>query len=53
MRDTPKRTTYLYLFLTLAFSSVFYGLIIWSGHIFGWRDMFAHGLSGARLSLRW
>ncbi len=44
MRDTPKRTTYLYLFLTLAFSSVFYGLIIWSGHILSAGVMFAHGL---------
>ncbi|HLK34071.1 MAG TPA: CPBP family intramembrane glutamic endopeptidase [Terriglobales bacterium] len=33
MRDTPARATYLYLLLTLAFSSVFWGLIIWSGHL--------------------
>jgi membrane protease YdiL (CAAX protease family) len=44
MRDTPKRTIYLYLFLTLVFSSVFYGLIIWSGHIGSGGGMFAQGL---------
>ena len=33
MRDTPKRATYLYLFLTLTFSSVFWALIIWSRHL--------------------
>jgi membrane protease YdiL (CAAX protease family) len=33
MRDTPKRATYLYLQLTLAFSAVVWILIIWSGHL--------------------
>jgi uncharacterized protein len=33
MLDTPKKATYLYLILTLAFSSVFWALIIWSGHL--------------------
>src|SRR5215831_70484 len=33
MRDTPKKATYLYLILTLAFSSVFWALIVWSGHL--------------------
>jgi membrane protease YdiL (CAAX protease family) len=33
MQDTPKRATYLYLLLTLLFSSVIWSLIIWSGHI--------------------
>ena len=33
MRDTPQRATYLYLILTLAFSLVFWALIIWSGHL--------------------
>lgn len=33
MRDTPKNATYLYLLFTLAFSSVTWGLVIWSGHI--------------------
>lgn len=33
MRDTPKNATYLYLLLTLAFSAVFWALIIWSGHL--------------------
>jgi len=33
VRDTPKRATCLYLVLTLAFSSVFWALIIWSGHL--------------------
>jgi len=34
MRDTPKRATYLYLQLTLAFSAVVWTLIIWSGHLY-------------------
>jgi len=33
MRDTPKKATYLYLKLTLAFSAVVWTLIIWSGHV--------------------
>lgn len=33
MRDTPKTATYLYLFLTLAFSAVVWTPIIWSGHL--------------------
>jgi len=33
MRDTPKNATCLYLQLTLAFSSVVWTLIIWSGHL--------------------
>src|SRR5690348_10306318 len=33
MRDTSKDATYLYLLLTLAFSAVFWALIIWSGHL--------------------
>ena len=33
MRDAPRKATYLYLVLTLAFSSVFWALIIWSGHL--------------------
>jgi len=33
MRDTPKNATYLYLLLTLAFSAVFWALIIRSGHL--------------------
>lgn len=33
MTDTPKRATYVYLLLTLAFSSIFWGLIIWAGHL--------------------
>lgn len=32
MRDTPNMATSLFLFLTLVFSSVFWALIIWSGH---------------------
>jgi membrane protease YdiL (CAAX protease family) len=34
MSDTPKRATYLYLQLTLAFSAVVWTLIIWSGHLY-------------------
>jgi membrane protease YdiL (CAAX protease family) len=33
LRDTPKRATYLYLQLTLAFSAVVWLFIIWSGHL--------------------
>jgi uncharacterized protein len=33
MQDTPKRATYVYLLLTLAFSAVFWMFIIWSGHL--------------------
>jgi len=33
MRDTPKNATSIYLLLTLAFSSVIWTLVIWSGHI--------------------
>lgn len=33
MADTPKRATFLYLSFTLAFSAVFWALIIWSGHL--------------------
>jgi uncharacterized protein len=33
MRDTPKNATYLYLILTLAFSSAFWALISWSRHL--------------------
>ncbi|HZQ69968.1 MAG TPA: type II CAAX endopeptidase family protein [Terriglobales bacterium] len=33
MQDTPKRATALYLLLTLAFSAVFWSLVIWSGHL--------------------
>ena len=31
--DAPKRATYLFLQLTLAFSSLVWALIIWSGHL--------------------
>ena len=44
MRDTPKNATYLYLLLTLAFSSVFYGLIISSGHLSSGSAVFAYAL---------
>jgi len=33
MLDTPKRATGIYLVFTLLFSSVIWGLIIWSGHL--------------------
>jgi membrane protease YdiL (CAAX protease family) len=33
MRDTPKRATYIYLQLTLAFSAAVWTLVIWSGHL--------------------
>ncbi|PWT89106.1 MAG: CPBP family intramembrane metalloprotease domain-containing protein [Blastocatellia bacterium] len=33
MRDSSKKTTQLYLQLTLAFSAVVWTLIIWSGHL--------------------
>lgn len=33
MRDTPKSATGLYLLLVLLFSSVFWSLIIWTGHL--------------------
>jgi len=33
MRDTPQRATLIYLLFTLLFSAVFWGLIIWSGHL--------------------
>lgn len=33
MTDNPNRATALYLLLTLAFSSVFWALIIWSKHL--------------------
>ena len=33
MRDTPKNATSIYLLLTLAFSSVIWALVIWSGHL--------------------
>lgn len=33
MRDTPKSATSLYLLLTLAFSTVIWALVIWSGHL--------------------
>jgi uncharacterized protein len=44
--DTPTRATYLYLILTLLFSSVFYGLIIWSGHPGSGSFVFVYGLMG-------
>ncbi len=44
MRDTPKRATCLYLFLTLTFSSVFYGLVIWSGHLGSGGFLVVYGL---------
>ncbi len=44
MLDTPKLAIYLYLALTLVFSSVFYGLIIWSGHLAAGSGVFAYGL---------
>ena len=44
MRDTPKLTTSLYLLLTLAFSSVFYGLVIWSGHLGSGGFLVVYGL---------
>jgi len=33
IQDTPKRASYLYLQLTLAFSAVVWTFIIWSGHL--------------------
>lgn len=33
MQDTPRRATALYLIFTLLFSSIQWGLIIWSGHL--------------------
>lgn len=33
MRDNPRTATCLYLLLVLLFSSVFYALVIWSGHL--------------------
>ena len=44
MRDTPKRATYLYLFLTLTFSSVFWALIIWSRHLASSQGLLVLGL---------
>jgi uncharacterized protein len=44
MRDTPKKATYLYLILTLAFSSVFWALIIWSGHLGSGNGLLVYGV---------
>ena len=44
MRDIPKNATYLYLILTLALSSVFWALIIWSGHLASGHGDLAHGV---------
>jgi len=44
MQDTPKTATCLYLVLTLVFSSVFWCLIIWSGHILSGGGLVAHGV---------
>jgi membrane protease YdiL (CAAX protease family) len=44
MRDTPKNATYLYLILTLAFSSAFWALIIWSRHLGSGHGELAWGL---------
>ncbi len=44
MRNAAGRTTILYLLFTLAFSSIFYGLILWSGHLGSGGNVFAYGI---------
>ena len=44
MRDTPGKATWLYLVLTLAFSSAFWALIIWSGHLGSGNGDLVYGL---------
>ncbi len=44
MRSTSRRTISLYLLITLTFSSVFYALIIWSGHLTAGGAALAYGL---------